>query len=251
MDRRRSSRSRRGSERARGNRSSSRRTRRGRGQKDELFHELNDLFVDCIERDLADARGIFSHEDAENINIALFTNLASKSDSQRDQEIIISNESRRNGDGDFALKFRLEIDRGGRSRRTSVQRRNVKGRSRGLDDVMNQLSSGTSSLDENKEITPTYIKTYLTIEDGIEEFILILGDEGYLDDPEVVSWINSGEIRYEFGGLIIMPTVKVGSRGKFNYTLVYETSPIIKMSIKDDFSFKESRSRSRNRRSSR
>lgn len=207
--------------------------RRGRSDElEELFLYLNDLFADCIEDRLSSSRGIINNGTMERLNKFLFKRLSHVDDSRRakkERKFIINPR-----DIDFALQLRVQKNERGRSRKTFVDRRDVTARQTpDLEEEMRLTASGLGDLDGVRNIIDSYVNTYHAIEQGIQDFITELNVEGYDKDDEVIRIINSGDIYYEYGGFRIMATIDgIDFTG---WAPLYETTPYIKLSIKNDF----------------
>ena len=173
-----------------------------------------------------------------DINIFLFSRLSTEA-KRRSSELVINPDR-----NDFALRLRININSPARSRVTQVDRTSIhEKQSDVLEQFMKNASSGIDNLDSVSDVIDRYCETYLTIEDGIENFFNYLTDNGYTSD-EVISVINSAEIYYEYGEFIIFPTAKWNDReGVLDWSLRYETSGLIKQTIKNDFSFNGRRRR--------
>jgi hypothetical protein len=217
---------------------SGRRSRRPSRREDDLFHDLNRLFVEDVENQLDSQRGLLSNRQMGDINIFLFSRLSTEA-KRRSSELVINPDR-----NDFALRLRININSPARSRVTQVDRTSIhEKQSDVLEQFMKNASSGIDNLDSVSDVIDRYCETYLTIEDGIENFFNYLTDNGYTSD-EVISVINSAEIYYEYGEFIIFPTAKWNDReGVLDWSLRYETSGLIKQTIKNDFSFNGRRRR--------
>lgn len=217
---------------------SGRRSRRPSRREDDLFHDLNKLFVEDVENQLDSQRGLLSNRQMGDINIFLFSRLSTEA-KRRSSELVINPDR-----NDFALRLRININSPARSRVTQVDRTSIhEKQSDVLEQFMKNASSGIDNLDSVSDVIDRYCETYLTIEDGIENFFNYLTDNGYTSD-EVISVINSAEIYYEYGEFIIFPTAKWNDReGVLDWSLRYETSGLIKQTIKNDFSFNGRRRR--------
>lgn len=211
---------------------SGRRTRRDSRREDDLFYQLNDLFVDMIEDNLHSNRNVLGNQETGEINLFLFSRLST--DAKRRSNEIVINPKR----VDFALRMRIDINNNARSRRTQVDRSNIhEKQSENLDQYMKNASSGLDNLDSVSDVIEKYCETYITIEDGIADFFDYLSENNYTSD-EIIKVINSAEIYYEYGEFIVYPTCQWNDRdGVLQWSLRYETTALIKQTIKNDFSF--------------